>query len=281
LSDAGFLFEPETSHALGFGFRCGFLGMLHMEIATERLYREFDLDLVVTAPTVAYHITLTDGSEVYIHSPADLPDPSRIAKIEEPYVKAMVITPAEFVGQVIEICQSKRGEQTRLDYLSTERVEIVYDMPLQEIIFDFFDPLKSRTRGYASLDYEMAGYREANMVRVDLLIHGDPVDAFSSIVHRDRAYAWGRAMTNRLHELIPRQMFDIAIQAAIGSKIVARETVKAKRKDVLSKCYGGDVTRKRKLLEKQKKGKAKMKMIGQVEVPPDVFIKALRVEEKR
>ncbi len=281
LNDAGFVFEPETSHALGFGFRCGFLGMLHMEIVSERLFREFNLDLVVTAPTVSYQVLRTDGTEEYIHSPADLPDPSRIERIEEPFVRVMIITPAEYVGAVMDLCQSKRGDQERMDYLSTDRVELVYAMPLAEIIFDFFDQLKSRTRGYASLDYEQIGYRAANLVRVDVLVHGQSVDAFSSIVHRDRAYHWGRAMTHRLQELIPRQMFDIAIQAAIGSKIIARETVKAKRKDVLSKCYGGDVTRKRKLLEKQKKGKAKMKMLGQVEVPPDVFIQALRVEEKR
>jgi GTP-binding protein LepA len=280
LNDAGFVYEPETSKALGFGFRCGFLGMLHMEIATERLHREFNLDLVVTAPTVAYNVTLTDGTDLVVHSPADLPDPGRIAEIQEPFVKAMIITPAAFVGEVLEICQSKRGEQEGMDYLSPERVEVRYVMPMAEIIFDFFDRLKSRTRGYASLDYDAIGYRAADMVRVDILVHSQPVDAFSTIVHRDRAYNWGRAMTERLKELIPRQMFDVAIQAAIGAKIIARETVKAKRKDVTAKCYGGDVTRKRKLLEKQKKGKEKMKRLGEVEVPPDVFIRALRVEEK-
>jgi GTP-binding protein LepA len=280
LNDAGFVYEPETSKALGFGFRCGFLGMLHMEIATERLHREFNLDLVVTAPTVAFNVHLTDGSEMVVHSPADLPDPARIEEIQEPFVKAMIITPAEFVGAVLDICQSKRGEQQGMDYLSPDRVEISYVMPMAEIIFDFFDQLKTRTRGYASLDYEPIGYRPADMVRVDLLVHGQPVDAFSTIVHRDRAYNWGRAMTQRLKELIPRQMFDVAIQATIGAKIIARETVKAKRKDVTAKCYGGDVTRKRKLLEKQKKGKEKMKRLGEVEVPPDVFIRALRVEEK-
>jgi GTP-binding protein LepA len=280
LNDAGFLYEPETSKALGFGFRCGFLGMLHMEIATERLHREFNLDLVVTAPTVAFNVHLTDGSEMVVHSPADLPDPARIEEIQEPFVKAMIITPAEFVGAVLDICQSKRGEQQGMDYLSPERVEISYVMPMAEIIFDFFDQLKTRTRGYASLDYEPIGYRPADMVRVDLLVHGQSVDAFSTIVHRDRAYNWGRAMTQRLKELIPRQMFDVAIQATIGAKIIARETVKAKRKDVTAKCYGGDVTRKKKLLERQKKGKEKMKRLGEVEVPPDVFIRALRVEEK-
>ncbi|HVE91824.1 MAG TPA: translation elongation factor 4, partial [Actinomycetota bacterium] len=280
LNDAGFVYEPETSHALGFGFRCGFLGLLHMEIANERLYREFNLDLVVTAPTCAYNVELTDGSRLQIHSPADLPDPSRIAVIEEPFVKVMLITPTDYVGTIMDLCQAKRGEQTAMDYLSTDRVELRYEMPLSEILFDFFDQVKSRSRGYASLDYDPLPYRSAEMVRVDILVHGQPVDAFSSIVHRDRAYHWGRAMTHRLQELIPRQMFDIAVQAAIGAKIIARETVKARRKDVLSKCYGGDVTRKRKLLEKQKKGKAKMKMLGQVEVPQDVFIKALRVEEK-
>ncbi len=279
LNDAGFLFEPETSKALGFGFRCGFLGMLHMEITTERLFREFNLDLVVTAPTVAYHVVLTSGDELIVHSPADLPDPSRIQVIEEPYVDAMVIVPTEFIGVVMDLCREKRGEQKKMEYLTPERVELTYAMPLGEIIFEFFDQLKSRTRGYASLDYEITGYRAAPMVRVDVLVHGQPVDAFSTVVHRDRAYNWGRSMTERLQKLIPRQQFDVAIQAAIGAKIIARETVKARRKDVTAKCYGGDVTRKRKLLEKQKKGKAKMRQLGEVEVPPDVFIRALRVEE--
>jgi GTP-binding protein LepA len=280
LNDAGFLYEPETSKALGFGFRCGFLGMLHMEIATERLYREFNLELVVTAPTVAYLVTLTSGEELVVHSPADLPDPSRIEKIEEPYVDAMIISPASFIGPIMELCQEKRGEQKKMDYLSTDRVELTYAMPLGEIIFEFFDQLKTRTRGYASLDYEIKEYRAAPLVRVDLLVHGTPVDAFSTIVHQERAYNWGRSMTERLKELIPRQQFDVAIQAAIGAKVIARETVKARRKDVTAKCYGGDVSRKRKLLEKQKKGKAKMRQLGEVEVPPDVFIRALRVEEK-
>jgi GTP-binding protein LepA len=280
LNDAAFVFEPETSKALGFGFRCGFLGLLHMEITTERLHREFNLDLVVTAPTVAFRVRMTNGDEMIVHSPADLPDPSQIDAIEEPYVDALIITPTSFVGPVMEICVEKRGEQTKLEYLSPERVELSYTLPLGEIIFDFFDQLKSRTRGYASLDYEPAGYREAPLVRVDILVHGQSVDAFSTIVHRERAYNWGRAMSQRLKELIPRQQFDVAIQAAIGAKIIARETVKARRKDVTAKCYGGDVTRKRKLLEKQKKGKAKMRQLGEVEVPPDVFIRALRVEEK-
>jgi len=280
LNDAGFVYEPETSKALGFGFRCGFLGMLHMEIATERLHREFNLDLVVTAPTVAYRVVLTSGDELVVHSPADLPDPSHIERIEEPYVDAMIISPAAYIGQIMELCQEKRGEQKKMDYLSPERVELTYAMPLGEIIFEFFDQLKTRTRGYASLDYDIVGYREAPMVRVDLLVHGTAVDAFSTIVHRDRAYNWGRAMTERLKDLIPRQQFDVAIQAAIGAKVIARETVKARRKDVTAKCYGGDITRKRKLLEKQKKGKEKMRQIGEVEVPPDVFIRALRVEER-
>jgi GTP-binding protein LepA len=280
LNDAAFVFEPETSKALGFGFRCGFLGLLHMEIATERLHREFGLELVVTAPTVAYGVQLTGGEELIVHSPADLPDPSRIAQITEPYVNALVITPAAYVGAVMELCREKRGEQTRMEYLSPERVELSYALPLGEIIFDFFDQLKSRTRGYASLDYEPSEYRPADMVRVDVLVHSQPVDAFSSIVHKDRAYTWGRAMAQRLKDLIPRQLFDVAIQAAIGSRIIARETVKAKRKDVTAKCYGGDVTRKRKLLERQKKGKARMRQLGEVEVPPDVFIRALRVEER-
>ncbi len=279
LNDAGFLYEPETSKALGFGFRCGFLGMLHMEITTERLLREFNLDLVVTAPTVAYRVMLTSGEELVVHSPADLPDPSRFETIEEPYVDGMIIVPTEFIGVVMELCREKRGEQKKLEYLTPERVELTYALPLGEIIFEFFDQLKSRTRGYASLDYELTGYRAAPMVRVDVLVHGQAVDAFSTVVHRDRAYNWGRTMTERLQALIPRQQFDVAIQAAIGAKVIARETVKARRKDVTAKCYGGDVTRKRKLLEKQKKGKAKMRQLGEVEVPPDVFIRALRVEE--
>ncbi len=280
LNDAGFVYEPETSKALGFGFRCGFLGMLHMEIATERLHREFNLELVVTAPTVAYHVVLTSGEDEVVHSPADLADPSRIERIEEPFVDAMIISPAAYIGAIMDLCQEKRGVQKKLDYLSPDRVELTYEMPLGEIIFEFFDQLKTRTRGYASLDYEISGYRQAPMVRVDLLVHGQAVDAFSSIVHQERAYNWGRAMTERLKDLIPRQQFDVAIQAAIGAKIIARETVKARRKDVTAKCYGGDITRKRKLLEKQKKGKAKMRQLGEVEVPPDVFIRALRVEEK-
>jgi GTP-binding protein LepA len=280
LNDAAFVFEPETSKALGFGFRCGFLGLLHMEIATERLHREFGLELVVTAPTVAYGVRMTSGEELIVHSPADLPDPSHITEITEPFVNALIITPAAYVGAVMELCRGKRGEQTRMEYLSPERVELSYALPLGEIIFDFFDQLKSRTRGYASLDYEPSEYRPADMVRVDVLVHGQAVDAFSSIVHRDRSYAWGRAMAQRLKDLIPRQLFDVAIQAAIGSRIIARETVKAKRKDVTAKCYGGDVTRKRKLLERQKKGKARMRQLGEVEVPPDVFIRALRVEER-
>jgi GTP-binding protein LepA len=251
-----------------------------MEIATERLHREFGLELVVTAPTVAYGVRLTSGEELIVHSPADLPDPSHIVEITEPFVNALVITPSAYVGSVMELCRSKRGEQTKMEYLSPERVELSYALPLGEIIFDFFDQLKSRTRGYASLDYEPSEYRPADMVRVDVLVHGQPVDAFSSIVHRDRSYAWGRSMAQRLKDLIPRQLFDVAIQAAIGSRIIARETVKAKRKDVTAKCYGGDVTRKRKLLERQKKGKARMRQLGEVEVPPDVFIRALRVEER-
>jgi GTP-binding protein LepA len=278
LNDAGFVYEPETSKALGFGFRCGFLGLLHMEITTERLQREFNLELVVTAPTVAFEVRLGNGENVVVHSPADMPDPGHIDVIEEPFVEALLITPSDHVGAVMELCREKRGEQKKLEYLSPERVELTYLLPLGEIIFDFFDQLKSRTRGYASLDYEEAGYRASDLVRVDVLVHGQPVDAFSSIVHRDRSYPWGRAMAERLKELIPRQQFDVAIQAAIGSKIIARETVKAVRKDVTAKLYGGDVTRKRKLLEKQKKGKKKMRNLGEVEVPPDVFIKALRVE---
>jgi GTP-binding protein LepA len=279
LNDAALAYEPESSRALGFGFRCGFLGLLHMEIVRERLEREYDLDLVATAPSVAYLAELTNGDTLEIHSPQDLPDAGRIGRVEEPFVMAMMIMPQEYLGTVIELAQSRRGTQIDLNYLSPERVELRYRLPLSEVVFDFFDQLKSRTRGYASLDYEPDDYRESDLAKVDILLNSVPVDAFSSIVHRDRAYEYGRAMVNRLRELIPRQMFDVPIQAAIGSRIIARETVKAKRKDVTAKCYGGDITRKRKLLERQKEGKKKMKMVGQVEVPQEAFIKALRIDD--
>jgi len=278
LNDASLVYQAETSRALGFGFRCGFLGLLHMEIVRERLEREYDLELVATAPSVAYRVDLTDGTTETVRSPQDLPAPSRVAAIEEPYVAAMIITPAEYVGTVMELVQQRRGVMGDMTYLTPERVELRYEIPLAEIVFDFFDQLKSRTRGYASLDYEPAGYRVSDLVKVDILLNGVPVDAFSAIVHRDQAYRYGRAMVERLRELIPRQLFDVPVQAAIGSRIIARETIRAKRKDVLAKCYGGDVTRKRKLLERQKEGKKRMKMVGQVEVPQEAFIAALQID---
>ncbi len=279
LNDASLVYQPETSRALGFGFRCGFLGLLHMEIVRERLEREYDLALVATAPSVEYRAHLTDGSEVAVRSPQDLPDAANLASISEPVVKVMIITPSEYVGTVMELVRQHRGETGEMTYLTPERVELHYRIPLAEIVFDFFDQLKSRTRGYASLDYEPADYRHAKLVRLDVLLNGVPVDAFSSIVHDDRAYRRGKALVERLRELIPRQLFDVPIQAAIGGRIIARETIKAKRKDVLAKCYGGDITRKRKLLERQKEGKKRMKMVGQVEVPQEAFISALRIDE--
>ena len=279
LNDASFTFEPESSHALGIGFRCGFLGLLHMEIVRERLEREFDLSLIATAPSVEYRAFLTDGSELAVDNPTELPDASRIDHIDEPMLVATIITPSEYTGTVMELCQSRRGEMTRLEYLSPERMELVYSMPLAEVVVDFFDQLKSRTKGYASLDYEPAEYATGNLVRVDILINHTPVDAFSTIVHRSSADTYGRKMSEKLRELIPRQLFDVPIQAAIGGRIVARETVKAKRKDVLAKCYGGDITRKRKLLERQKEGKKRMKTIGRVDVPQEAFISALRLGE--
>ena len=281
LNDAALVYEPESSGALGFGFRCGFLGLLHMEIVRERLEREFDLELIATAPSVGYEVELTDGTKRVVRNPTDMPDPSHLEDIYEPYVSVMVVTPTEYTGTVMQLCQERRGELKEMHYLSPERVEIRYHMPLGEIIFDFFDQLKSGTKGYASLDYEPVGLLPSNLVRVDVLLNQQPVDAFSTIVHRDKAYTYGKTMTERLRKLIPRQMFDVPIQATIGSRIIARETVKAKRKDVLAKCYGGDVTRKRKLLERQKEGKKKMKQIGNVEVPQTAFIEALRVDESK
>jgi len=279
LNDASVTYEPESSGALGFGFRCGFLGLLHMEIVKERLEREFNLALIATAPSVAYRVTKTDGELVMVDNPADLPPTQNVAGIEEPYFKVNIITPKEYTGTLMELCQSRRGEMVKLEYLSPERVELHYAIPLAEVVVDFFDQMKSRTQGYASLDYELEGYRESSLVRVDLLLNGIPADAFSTIVHRDKSFDYGRRMCEKLRELIPRQMFDVPIQAAIGGKVIARETVKAKRKDVLAKCYGGDITRKRKLLEKQKEGKKKMKAIGRVEVPGDVFITALKLDD--
>jgi GTP-binding protein LepA len=279
LSDAALHYEPESSQALGFGFRCGFLGLLHMDIVKERLEREFDLELIATAPNVEFHV-IRGEETVVVHNPSEMPQPGTYDHVEEPMVLATIITPTEYLGPIFELCQSRRGELLDMKYLSPERAEVHYHLPLAEIIFDFFDQLKSRTRGYASLDYEPTGYEPSELVRVDVLLHGDPVDAFSSVVHRDKAAAYGRQMVERLRELIPRQLFDVAIQASIGSRIVARETVKAKRKDVLAKCYGGDITRKRKLLEQQKKGKARLRRVGRVDVPQEAFIAALRVDQR-
>ena len=282
LSDASLQYEPETSVALGFGFRCGFLGLLHLEIVTERLAREFDLDLITTAPSVTYEVTTDTGESVTVTNPSEYPD-GRVATVSEPMVKVGILTPKDYVGTVMELCQSRRGSLLGMDYLSEDRVELRYNMPLGEIVFDFFDQLKSRTQGYASLDYEPSGQQEADLVKVDILLQGEKVDAFSSIVHRDKAYAYGTLMTERLRKLIPRQQFEVPIQAAIGARIIARENIRAIRKDVLAKCYGGDITRKRKLLEKQKEGKKRMKMVGRVEVPQEAFIAALSgdVETKK
>ncbi|HTZ07739.1 MAG TPA: translation elongation factor 4, partial [Acidimicrobiales bacterium] len=279
LNDSSFTFEPESSGALGFGFRCGFLGLLHMEIVRERLEREFDLSLIATAPSVAYVAHLVGGGELRFDNPSEMPDASKLDHVDEPVLRASVIVPTEYIGAVMELCQSRRGELGHMEYLSPERLELSYRIPLAEVVVDFFDQLKSRTKGYASLDYEPDGYETANLVKVDLLINHVPVDAFSTVVHRSQADAYGRRMTEKLRELIPRQLFDVPIQAAVGGRIVARETVKAKRKDVLAKCYGGDITRKRKLLERQKEGKKKMKAIGRVEVPQEAFISALRLED--
>lgn len=279
LNDASITYQPESSGALGFGFRCGFLGLLHMEIVKERLEREFGLSLIATAPSVEYRVSCTDGEDISVDNPAELPPVQQISSIAEPVFKVSLITPTAYTGTLMDLCQSRRGVMQRMEYLSPERVELVYELPLAEVVVDFFDQLKSRSQGYASLDYELVGYREANLVRVDLLLNGLPADAFSTIVHRDNAESYGRRMCEKLRELIPRQMFDVPIQAAIGGKVIARETVKAKRKDVLAKCYGGDITRKRKLLEKQKEGKKKMKAIGRVEVPGDVFISALKLDD--
>jgi GTP-binding protein LepA len=277
LSDSALHYEPETSQALGFGFRVGFLGLLHMDIVRERLEREFDLELISTAPNVEFHVFKGD-TETIVHNPAEMPAGGDHDRVEEPVVYATIITPADYLGAVFELCQARRGEMVDMEYLTPERIEVHYVLPLAEIVFDFFDQLKSKTRGYASLDYEPWGFQEARLVRVDVLLHGEPVDAFSSVQHRDKAYEYGKKMTERLKELIPRQLFDVAVQASIGSKIIARETVKAKRKDVLAKCYGGDITRKRKLLETQKKGKERMRRVGKVDVPQDAFIAALRVD---
>ena len=278
LNDAALAYEPETSGALGFGFRCGFLGLLHMEIVRERLEREFNLDLISTTPNVVYDVTMDDGTKVVVTNPSEFPT-GKVAEVREPVVRATILTPSEYIGTIMELCQAKRGALQGMDYLSEERVEMRYTLPLAEIVFDFFDILKSRTKGYASLDYEATGDQAADLVKVDVLLHGDPVDAFSAIVHKDAAYSYGVGLVGKLKELIPRQQFEVPIQAAIGSRVIARETIRAIRKDVLAKCYGGDISRKRKLLEKQKEGKKRMKMVGRVEVPQEAFIAALSTGE--
>lgn len=280
LNDASLSFEPETSIALGFGFRCGFLGLLHMEIIQERIEREFDLDIITTAPSVVYKITLTSGETIMIDNPSNYPDPAMIASAEEPFVKASIFTPTEFIGNIMELCQDKRGVYLDTKYIDSDRVELHYELPLNEIVYDFFDTLKSRTRGYASLDYELAGYKQSKLVKLDILLNGDMVDALSFIIHTDKAYERARKMAEKLKQHIPRQMFEIPIQAAIGGKVIARETVKAMRKDVLAKCYGGDISRKRKLLEKQKEGKKRMRQFGSVEVPQDAFMAVLKLDSE-
>jgi len=277
LNDAALTWEPETSDALGFGFRCGFLGLLHMDIVRERLTREYGMDLLATMPSVEFEVSLTSGEEMAIHNPSDMPDPARIQEIREPYIRASILTPKEYVGPIMELCQERRGEHAGMHYLSADRVQLEYDLPLVEIVMDFFDQLKSRTRGYASLDYEITGMKPSNLVRLDVLLAGDPVDALSMLVHRDKAQSMGRMLTEKLREKIPRQQFDVPIQAAVGSHVLARETVKAFRKDVTEKLYGGDISRKRKLLEKQKAGKKRMKQVGRVEVPQEAFLAVLEL----
>jgi GTP-binding protein LepA len=278
LNDASLVWEPETSAALGFGFRCGFLGMLHMEIVQERLEREFDMTVITTVPSVQFHAVKKDGTLLKVSAPSEMPEPGAITHVEEPYIKAQIITKADYLGNIISLCMDKRGAIKNQVYLTTDRVELTFELPLAEIVFDFFDKLKTISRGYASLDYELIGYRESNMAKLDIMLNGDKVDALSAIVHRDKAYEWGKRLCEKLRQLIPRQQFEIAIQAAIGTKVIARETVKALRKNVLAKCYGGDITRKRKLLEKQKKGKKRMRQVGNVEIPQEAFMAVLKLD---
>ena len=278
LNDASLVWEPETSAALGFGFRCGFLGMLHMEIIQERLEREFDMTVITTVPSVQFKALKSDGEELLINAPAEMPDPTTISHMEEPFIRAQIITKSDYIGPVIGLCIDKRGEIKNQHYLTSDRVELTFELPLAEIVFDFFDKLKTISRGYASLDYELIGFRQSKMVKLDIVLNGDPVDALSAVVHKDKAFEWGKRLCEKLKELIPRQMFEIAIQASIGSKIIARESVKAMRKNVLAKCYGGDISRKRKLLEKQKKGKKRMRQVGNVEIPQDAFMAVLKLD---